>query len=137
MNPKIKNILSTPLEKIFPLSSFRWICFFWIVLSNSWLSYGSPSLLAKPAIILAGLVLPLSLLFLYSKGANSPFEKCVSGEKQDSPSTWVFLIVIIPAVALRLWNLTTLLSWPVKDEGIFGYFAIRLCQNWNWSLLKC
>ena len=136
MTAKTINIFSSLVEKIFRPSSFHWICFLAICLSDTWLSFGAHSPREKLAVISGGIILPLILLIFFSEDKKSQLNKTDNGKTREKIPFWLFFMVIVPAIILRLLNLTTLLTWPVKDEGIFGYFAVRLCQNWNWSLLQ-
>lgn len=48
---------------------------------------------------------------------------------------WLWACLITGALLPRLWRLASLSQWPVADEGMFGYFATRLEQGWDWRLV--
>ena len=49
---------------------------------------------------------------------------------------WLWACLIAGALLPRLWRLESLSVWPVADEGMYGYFATRLEQGWNWKLVN-
>ena len=136
MASKHPSILRTPVEKLLSLPFWRWGCLIPIFFSNAWLSYSSSPFPIKATVLLATWILPLCLMiFLSLRMKLSTSEFLVSESLPAVSSLWLW-VFLAPAVAMRLWKLTTLFAWPVKDEGIFGYFAVRLTEKWNGSLIQ-
>src|SRR5579863_10069343 len=128
---KLKTFLSKPVEKILPRS---WIFFGSLLLlmtGNFILSYFSTPLLFTGWVLLLGIAAPLFLLHK-SLEPKTPRSKSFFQDESFPPiPTWLWLALGCLAVSFRLFHLTTLFQWPFKDEGIFGYFALRLCEQWN------
>jgi 4-amino-4-deoxy-L-arabinose transferase-like glycosyltransferase len=101
----------------------------------AWLSYGSPGPV-ELCFILLGLVVPALFIARMEEKRPDSWKDLQTGEVIPFLPLWGWVLLLLPALFLRLYGLTTLSVWPVKDEGIFGYFAIQLCQKWNFSLLQ-
>ncbi len=56
-------------------------------------------------------------------------------EATFSVSPWLWVFLLGGAFLLRVYRLDSLSSWPVVDEGRYGYFATRLAQGWDWKLM--
>jgi tetratricopeptide (TPR) repeat protein len=79
------------------------------------------------------LILGVSLIgiaFLVPRGTNALLTEALP----KIHAGWVAL-VLAAAAFLRFYKLTSLFSWPIVDEGVFGYFALRQTQHWDWTLL--
>ncbi len=104
------------------------VCFLCLFFSNCVFSYSNLSLLWKMEIGLFFFVLPLSALVGWNLRAR-PLP-----EANFSVSPWLWAFLLGGALLLRIYRLDFLSSWPVVDEGRYGYFATRLEQGWNWNL---
>jgi 4-amino-4-deoxy-L-arabinose transferase-like glycosyltransferase len=135
MASKHQNIFSTPIEKLRARDSLPgpFPFFSAVVLSNLFLSYFNLSLTVSFWIILVGILLPLALASLLAQTRKGP----QTAETLPSIPLWIWVLLGAASVFFRLYRLTTLSSWPIVDEGIFGYFATRLEENWNWQLVHC
>ena len=132
----LKNFISKPAEKVLPRS---WIFFGSLVLlitGNIILSYFPIPLLLTLWILLLGIVAPLFILYLTLIPKKSNPKLFFQEESIPAIPLWLWWALGGLAVVLHLVKLTTLFQWPFKDEGIFGYFAIRLCEQWNGALLQ-
>ena len=129
MAPKIKSFLSHPIDKSFPFDSplFPFFCFGTILLANTILSYFHFSITTNLWVILLGLLLPL---FLASN--LPPVEKSENFLPLISPWIWISLSILF--IFLRFYQLSGLSTWPIVDEGVFGYFATLLKEKWSWQL---
>lgn len=127
------NLFSAPLETI--LSRHRVLfsvaCFSVMALSNVLLSYFDLSITFVLWVLLGGILLPfLAFLLLPTPRKNPP----PSAELFTVPN-WVWGALALAAVGLRFFSLTTLSTWPVVDEGNYGFFATLLEEKWNWHLV--
>ena len=122
-------------KRIPPLAAPRFAAFALWALGLAWLSYGSPGPIALGA-ILFGLAVPFLFLALSGEKRPASWKDFQTQELFPSLPLWGWGLLLLPALILRLYGLTTLSVWPVKDEGIFGYFAVQLCQKWNFYLLQ-
>lgn len=105
-----------------------WIVFF---TSNLFLSYGSFSYLVKGWIFFTGVFSPLIIFLIISKKNKSKnFLLRDPIAKPIRPSVWIVLIIV--AIYLRFFKLTSLYVWPVGDEGLNGLFAVDLAKIWKW-----
>jgi hypothetical protein len=132
MSPKPKNLLSTSVQDLLSKNQtgVSWGCFLALVLANALLSYFPLTLVGKIWTILLGLITPLFISFRVKKENNF-----LKKEAFPLPPPWAWVLLAMAALFLRLYRLTTLSTWPIMDEGMFGYFAVRLCERWNWELL--
>lgn len=129
--PILRKILSTPVEKLFPRGSV-WpplACFGALVLSNTLLAYADLPFLWKILVVVLGLLLPWGIAFSLLRSKNSREDR---GTFPVPVGLWCLLWAA--AFFLRFYRLTSLSSWPIMDEGMFGYFALRLYEHWNWEL---
>lgn len=46
--------------------------------------------------------------------------------------SWIFWLIIPAAFTLRVTWFGDLPNWPIYDEMINGYFAMKLDQHWDW-----
>jgi hypothetical protein len=46
----------------------------------------------------------------------------------------IWIPILLMGLFFRFFHLTTLLGWPRVDDGIHGFVAWKLLQNWNWNL---
>ena len=124
---------SIPVEKILSRNPalLRGTCFLWMALSHSLLSYIPLSTSLKLWILVFGILFPFALIWLGGTGKDA-------GKKTElfpSPSPWLWMGLAFAALFLRFYRLTTLSSWPLVDEGFYGYFATRLEEKWDWQLV--
>ena len=131
MGPRNASPFSASFEKIISKhpAAFRGSCYLSMVLSNSLLSFGSLSLPPKLWILVFGILFPFSLVLLEGKGKPAdrkpgPF---------PSPPPWLWASLALAAVGLRFYRLSTLSSWPLVDEGFYGYFATLQEEKWDWQ----
>ena len=128
MSYKLRKILSQPLEKLLSLNAnlFFILSFITLVLSNILLSYFHFTTSTNLWIAFLGLIVPLTLALYLTKTVN---------ERTLFPiPIWFWILIGGAAVAFRIYRLTTLSTWPIVDEGVFGYFATLLEEKWNWQL---
>ncbi len=78
-----------------------------------------------------GILLPFFFLLFFPK-SRSPEET----EVLSPVPPWAWALVALFAVFLRFYRLTSLSSWPLYDEGMFGYYATRLETHWDWRLVR-
>jgi len=38
------------------------------------------------------------------------------------------------SVFIRLFQLTSLSTWPLPDEGLYSFYSIELLKHWNWNM---
>lgn len=120
------------------LSSYRrvsWMVFTVFLAADSGLSYAPLSHGPRVWIFFAGLVLPFLLLARLLRQSPLPTGPLFSPALPTLPLAWGAVFFLL-ALALRLARLTTLSQWPLADEGVFGYFAVRLGEKWDGSLLQ-
>ena len=112
-----------------------WFYFFSFFISNSLLAYFSISLQAKLWIGLLGLLIPLCLGFarLTSKDPLPALAENFDSLPEPGPVLWFFFFALL--FFTQFYRFRTVPFWPVMDEGLEAYFAIRLDQHWNWNLL--
>ncbi|HUO57021.1 MAG TPA: hypothetical protein VMV05_02490 [bacterium] len=130
---KLKTLLSTPVEKLASTGSSQPIlaCFLCSVLANGLLSYTNPA--PGPAVFVTtvGVLFPLWVVHQFLK-----VKKFNGGPEPLHPfPLWIWIPLLAVALVLRFDKLTALSTWPDMDEGMFGYFALRLSERWNWELL--
>ncbi len=132
LNRYLPKKISTPVQKLRPQPAepFILLCFLTLVAANSVLAYSSSSITVKTLIVVLGLIIPLLLA-----GTLLPKKELLRSETLPSLSVWIWLALTFSALFLRLFRLTTLSTWPVADEGMFGYFTTLLEQKWNWEIL--
>jgi tetratricopeptide (TPR) repeat protein len=103
-----------------------------LVVANACLSYGDLTFAERFWFYLIdGLV--LFILFMTTPKEKSDFLQL---ETLPAIPAWVWILTCLLAGWSRLTQLTSLSLWPNQDEGIFGYFALKLCEKWDWSLLQ-
>ncbi len=103
------------------------LCFLVMTLSNALLSYFRLSLSIDILILCFGLVIPVLLAAnLNLKEANEKNLFSIPG--------WFYMAAISAFLFFRLYRLTSLSTWPIVDEGVFGYFATLLERKWDWQL---
>ena len=133
MAPRSKNLLSTPVEKLFSkhLSAISLSCFLVMVLADGFLSYLHLSLSVSLWIILGGILIPLAAFTLLPQIPTKP------GKMETLPPVppWIWIALGFTALFLRLFRFSGLFGWPLVDEGTGGYFSIRLAEKWNGQLV--
>ncbi len=129
---KSKSLSSLSLEPILKSreSLFLFFSFFLLAGSNFLLSYFQLPLTVNLWVILTGLLLPFFLIL-------SPLwpQKDFAAKQSPLPLSSLFLFFFVfSALFLRLYRLSSLSSWPIVDEGMFGYFSTLLTDKWDWKL---
>ncbi len=110
----------------------RWIWFSLFASSNALLSYAPWPLVGKLWIGLFGILLPLGLGF-YRPDLFADAPPAILGvEGLPSPFPWLWLLLGAGMLALRSFQPLTFIPWPLNDEAINGYYAMRLDQHWSW-----
>lgn len=113
-----------------PTPFWAWtFCFFCFLPANSVLSYSNWPLLWKLETAFFFLVLPFVFLVVGKVPVPAP------PKDTDNLPLRLWLGLIFLALVPRLWRLAALSSWPVADEGMFGYFATLSEKRWDWSLI--
>jgi 4-amino-4-deoxy-L-arabinose transferase-like glycosyltransferase len=110
-----------------------WFYFWILAISNLFLSYFPLSMEVKFLIGLAGILIPLWALFKNHSLASSTSPK--NEEFLSSPPSWLWGLLLLLALGLRFYKLTTLSVWPLYDEGMYGYYASELSKDWSWKFL--
>jgi 4-amino-4-deoxy-L-arabinose transferase-like glycosyltransferase len=120
-------------KKAAPIFSNLWVSFFLFLAADLVLSYfaipGEEALLVG----LGCLALPLGLAL--GRGRVGSFPGDPSG--QDGfvfpIPLWVWFVLGLLSVGIRFYKLTALSVWPLYDEGMYGAYAARLSQHWDWK----
>ena len=102
------------------------------LVSNIFISYASISIEKRIALGIFGILAPFCLSFFQKKT-----DKKISLHSDDFPSPipfWTIIIFSTAALFVRFWKLTTLSAWPHYDEGLWGFFALKVFQGWGWHL---
>src|ERR1700722_12535540 len=81
--------------------------------------------------ILVGLLVPTALL-VFTPIKPAPLKS----ESLPKIHLGFWLAAAAAAVFLRLFKMDSLSTWPTVDEGVLGYFAVKLSHQWNWRLLE-
>jgi hypothetical protein len=124
----IKTISKTKLAGII----HPWSLFFVFLISNILISYFSISFTGKIGVWIFGILLPFCLsLFQKLTQEKISFH---SGEFISPVPFWIIVIFAAAALFVRFWKLTTLSVWPHYDEGLWGFFALKVFQGWGWHL---
>ncbi len=111
-----------------------WLLFFVFLAANLGLSYLPFSLETKIWIGLGGLLVPAVLWLGTSRGEIQNEKTMKQLEFLPFIPAWIWILVAILAVSVRLAQLTTLSVWPHYDEGVYGYYALQLNEKWDWRL---
>ncbi len=103
----------------------------WLFVINSILSFLSLTLGVQIFFILLGLSLPLLLI---SVAKPHPAEQPEKDFHEPVPS-WVWVLLGLGALAVRVFQLTTLSLWPLEDEAMSSHYALELAQfgHWQWT----
>jgi hypothetical protein len=109
-----------------------WIYFFVFALTNSLLAYGSQSWAVKSSLGLVGLLFPF-LWALFSRRKTPP-SRAVWDRPGDSFPWILWIVVLLGALAVRFYQLTTYLDFPLYDEIVNALYAIPLNEKWDWNL---
>ncbi len=99
---------------------FGLILWFLILSVFSYLPPSSPWIIS---LLVIGLILPLVMLW---KNPSFALEKT---EAPFSVSPWLWLTMGLTACFLRFYRLTTLLTWPLSDEGFHAALALDLFKT--------
>ena len=110
-----------------------WILLGILVAANSLLSFGHLPLVAQWGIGLLGIALPCLAVLWKSQGAPLSSLGHQTDFLEGTPP-WVFGLLAVIAISVRFIQLTTLSTWPLIDEGLFGYLATRASEHWEWTL---
>ncbi len=106
-------ILTTALNALLAYSSLDWP----IKLSLGLLGFG-----------------PLVWVYLKSRPSYTPQEPTLFSRELFTPASWWVVLAFCLALAVRLFKLTSYLSFPIPDEVINAYNAIHLKDQWSWNL---
>ncbi len=106
-----------------------WFLFALFAISLALLSYGHLRLVTAMEVFFFGLLLPAGV-FLFLKNGAGKKDSRFSGEKEVfAPPSWAWGAVLILAVWVRLYRLTTLSSWPILDDGTTGYLGSEIARG--------
>ncbi len=109
-----------------------WLYFFIFIISNVLLSYFHFPIQANIGIGLVGLVLPLGIVFKKFSPPPKSGKSLHSLEFLPSMPLWVWLGMGVLAVFIRFYKLTSLSSWPLMDEGVSGFEAMNLSEDFSF-----
>jgi len=56
-----------------------------------------------------------------------------SAEWLPSFNFLVVTLLFVLAIVIRFCQLTSMSTWPISDEAIWGFFGMYLSQKWNWD----
>ncbi len=100
---------------------------------NAFLSYFHTPLAWKLGLGFGGLILPLGVFLwetpLAGSGEILPFLR------EDGVSkfpVWAFGVVLFVGVGLRIYHPSSFIPWPLFDETVNAYSALKLDQHWTW-----
>lgn len=122
-------------KKSLSRSDSTWVFFLIFLAANLLLSYSSISLETKLWIGLVGLILPLVALLRASFTKASTKPPLYLLEFLPPISIWVFIGIGILALGVRFYRLDSLSLWPHFDEGLYGFYALKIGHLWDWRLL--
>lgn len=124
------------------LTFHSWVYFSFFLISGTLLSYFPLSLAARLWIFALGVLIPFSTAFwiILEKRLKEPpifFSTSTLIEKTDepAPSLGLWFIFILLVLFTRFYQLDSIPSWPIGDEGIISTLAMSLRNQWNWTLL--
>lgn len=104
-----------------------WFFFSWLVAVHAALSYFPIPLDVKLWLVIVGWLLPLVIFFRRFLALG---EGKATGE--EGLPAWMFWAILTVSVLLRLAWFGDFPNWPIYDEMINGYFAMKLNQHWDW-----
>jgi 4-amino-4-deoxy-L-arabinose transferase-like glycosyltransferase len=112
--------------------NYLWICFLLFLISNFSLTYFDLPVQSKIIVIFSGLFIPF--LIALTSAHHLPDAPTKNSEEWISPLplSVVFLILVL-AIVIRFCQLTSLSTWPISDEAIWGFFGMYLSQKWKWD----
>ena len=109
-----------------------WFCFSIFLCAESLLSYSSIPQNVKPWLFLGGIFLPF---FIAALNPSLPEKTPVYfQESLPDSSAFVWMGLITAACLVRFYKVTELSSWPLPDEGFYGFCALGLSEKWKWAL---
>ncbi len=114
------------------LSNRPWVLFALFAVSSAVLSYGPVSLTAKVEWGFFGIILPLLWALIEIHWQKPSARNPLSEETLPRFSPWVFLLIILMALEIRLIDLTSWPVWPNTDEGLVARFGLDLAHQWRW-----
>lgn len=107
--------------------------FFWLLILHTLLSYSSLPAQIKLWLFLAGWGPALAFLLIRPGPPGTPNSRGENSKTFVWPA-WLVGLVVLAALGLRLGLQVRFINWPIYDEMINGYFAMRLNQHWDWHL---
>lgn len=106
-----------------PSTWSAWLLFTVLALSNCILAYSGISFFLKALIAVLGLLWPLGAAFIHPAG---PLKGKRVQDPGSGPSAFLWILLIILAIGIRSYRLTTLAPWPLHDEAMHSYLALEL-----------
>src|SRR5579872_4345554 len=107
---------SNPFNLTHSLNSWVYFLFFFVALTL--LSYFSLPLQSQLWIGLFGLILPFS--FACRKPIDPSTKPFYLQDSLKVFPLWIW-ILLLAAVFIRLYRLTTISTWPMPDEGVYSF----------------
>ncbi len=108
-------------------------CFLVMTGLNSLLAYAPLAWPLKLTVCLAGFG-TLAWAYLRNKPQVIPGEEPVYKREIFSPAPWLIVLALVLALAVRLYKLTSFLTFPIPDELINAYNSIHLNGQWTWNV---
>lgn len=71
--------------------------------------------------------------YLRNRSPLPPGETPFYSKEFFSPAPWLWVLVLFLALAVRLYKLTSYLTFPIPDEVINAYNAIHILGRGNWQ----
>ncbi len=105
-----------------------WLFFSWLVAVDIPLSYFPLPFETKLWLILFGWLVPILVALRLRKTLALD---AWTVAPIPSPALWIALSIPVLAVAIRFIHFGDIPRWPLYDEMINGYYAMKLCQHWE------
>jgi len=106
-------------------SWYPWGCFLLFLVSNSLLSYFSLPTGLWVGLFLLGILAPLAITAFTRTPMGKREGEIGSTEFFPFPGWGALGLVLLAALFIRFYKLSSLSAWPLMDEGLTGYFAME------------
>jgi hypothetical protein len=110
--------------------AFHWVFFILFFLLNAWVSW-APASWALRLGVFSIVFFPL-FLFAVKRRDKADAKPLWKMEIFSAIPLWLSGFLLLLALLIRLYKLTTLSLWPEVDEGSLGFYAAQMAQQWHW-----
>ena len=124
-------LLSQPVKGILNWA-YPWGFFLFLLIVNVALSYIPLSMELKIWLFLMGIFIPMFLVMTGVKDTPRDGMAWMKDNSFEGPPWWVWILILSTSFAVRFYHLLTFIGWPLFDEMVNGYYALRLDQKWSW-----